>query len=151
MYEEFVKDFAADDGSVKTFVRGGTIDPGKSSGSAQGAGAGPPGRRSTSRHYVPSFIPPGMAAAMRGDKAKSEEVREPAPPPGPQRCAAPPRRRVLPSTPCASQCRPALPACCVQSVFQLPGANKGKPRSIDLLLENMKKCAHGSRGSNAGL
>ena len=73
MYEEFVKDFGGDDDEPgpKAFVRGGVIEPGKSSSAVKPL-SGP------RRHYVPPFRPPGMAAAeVKANciPAKQGEVR----------------------------------------------------------------------------
>lgn len=76
MYEEFVKEFAGDDAQPagsqgprgsRPFVSGGVVRPGQGPAAANpalpGAGAEPSTRKPGGR-YVPSFMPPGMAAAM---------------------------------------------------------------------------------------
>jgi U2-associated protein SR140 len=89
VYEEFVKEFAGDDaeaggpssqapGGSRPFVSGGVVRPGQGPAAASPAsnGSEPAGRKPGGR-YVPSFMPPGMAAAMDkkegGDGAKKEE------------------------------------------------------------------------------
>ncbi|EFN54773.1 hypothetical protein CHLNCDRAFT_134708 [Chlorella variabilis] len=132
VYEEFVKEFAGDDGGgpapsqdrgeggprgPNSFIRGGTIQSGQrpSTGpavpAADGGGGGPPGRKPGGR-YVPSFMPPGMAAAV--GKEGKEEAGEAGGGGGGVKEEEP--------------------------VFHLPGSStKGKPRAIDALLANLKR------------
>ncbi|KAH7416576.1 hypothetical protein KP509_14G097400 [Ceratopteris richardii] len=95
LYEEFVESFKADDGpGAKAFVRGGIINPDsrddnqskeRSSTSerskAEGAGSkeGSSGSKKPGSRYVPSFIPPGLAALVNSSKEpekKEEEKRK---------------------------------------------------------------------------
>lgn len=107
--------------------------------------------------YVPSFIPPGMAAAVAGasgggggDKRDNPEKKEEASAAGARlpACCRSAEQAMLSSQlprvgdepqpnpdPC---CRPRPPAR-LQSLFQPPSSNRGKVRSIDLLLQNLKK------------
>lgn len=68
VYEDFVKDFGdGNEDTTKTgFVRGGVIEPGKRNDSGP-----PPSKRG--RHYVPSYVPPGMATALDTNKGEEEE------------------------------------------------------------------------------
>lgn len=128
MYEEFVKEFAGDDeasagprggrggrgaGPPAAFVRGGTQRPGQP---ALAPSPGGPPSKARSGPYVPSFMPPGMAAAMEGGE-----------PGGSSSGAA---AAAVPAPP-----KPEEP------VFKLPGsgAGRGKPRAIDALLANLKR------------
>lgn len=136
MYEDFVKEFGGDGPEAPrggagrgrdrgplppaAFVRGGTVRPGQPPPEAPPPGAGgaaaPPGRKPGGR-YVPSFMPPGMAAAM--DKADGKGG-EPGKGEGDSGEGAAPK----PDEP----------------VFHLPGSTgKGKPRAIDALLANLKR------------
>eukprot|EP00850_Spirogloea_muscicola_P021233 SM000241S08522 [mRNA] locus=s241:176169:177015:- [translate_table: standard] len=68
LYEEFVESFKGDETGAKTFVRGGTINP-----DAKSSADGPktkPGSR-----YVPSFLPPGLAALGSGNKVKEPDKK----------------------------------------------------------------------------
>lgn len=102
LYEEFVESFKADDGpGAKAFVRGGTINPDdrgssvskdrvSATGSAtlndrlksEGVGSkeGSSGSKKPGSRYVPSFIPPGLAAVVNSaketEKKKEEEKRK---------------------------------------------------------------------------
>jgi U2-associated protein SR140 len=104
VYEDFVKEFGGDDGEGDTpsrqrnghgappeprpFIRGGTIRPGQPPAAAppppsqavasEPASATPAARKPGGR-YVPSFMPPGMAAAL-GDKDEAEEPKKEAEP-----------------------------------------------------------------------
>ena len=135
MYEEFVKEFAGDDaappsgqrggrgggGGGGAFVRGGTQRPGQAALAPSPGGPPGSGAKARSGPYVPSFKPPGMAAALEGGGSGSSGGAAPAPP------------------------KPEEP------VFKLPGssARGGKPRAIDALLENLKRCV-GDAGWCAG-
>ncbi|PRW57019.1 U2 snRNP-associated SURP motif-containing -like isoform X1 [Chlorella sorokiniana] len=128
VYEEFVKEFAGDDdapapplggrggrggGPPAAFVRGGTQRPGQPA--LAPSPGGPPGK-AKSGPYIPSFMPPGMAAAMEGGGAAG----------GSSAAAA------------AAAPAPSKPE---EPVFKLPGsgAGRGKPRAIDALLANLKR------------
>lgn len=96
LYEEFVESFKADDGpGAKAFVRGGTINPDgrddthskdrvntNERSKAEGAGSkeGSSGSKKPGSRYVPSFIPPGLAAVVNSakepEKKKEEEKRK---------------------------------------------------------------------------
>ncbi|GAB4814277.1 hypothetical protein N2152v2_001323 [Parachlorella kessleri] len=126
VYEEFVAAFSGEEkkekGGPKAFVRGGTIQPGSSA---------PAVKKQGGKGYVPSFMPPGMAAAMAGEKAGNKPAAEPKEE--------------------ASGLAHGWSGCgCGQlggmqlltfywSVFQPPSSHRGKVRSIDLLLQNLKK------------
>ncbi len=128
VYEEFVKEFAGDEaaaaaprggrggrgGPPAAFVRGGTQRPGQP---ALAPSPGGPPSKARSGPYVPSFMPPGMAAAMEGGGAAGGSSGSAATPAAP----APPKPE--------------------EPVFKLPGsgAGRGKPRAIDALLENLKR------------
>ncbi|KAJ8749344.1 hypothetical protein K2173_018831 [Erythroxylum novogranatense] len=76
LYAEFVESFQGDGGS-KTFVRGGTINPNEkvkpdSEGEKSKDGVSVPKKGS---RYVPSFLPPPMAAKGKESEKKKEEER----------------------------------------------------------------------------
>ncbi|GAB4828740.1 Protein rrc1 [Ancistrocladus abbreviatus] len=78
VYEEFIESFQADDtpGS-KTFIRGGTINPNdKLRTDSEGGNSkdGVSGSKKGSR-YVPSFLPPPLAAKGREPERKKEEEK----------------------------------------------------------------------------
>lgn len=128
MYEEFVKEFGDEaepaaprggrgsrgSGPPAAFVRGGTQRPGQPALAPSPGGQPGKGR---SGPYVPSFMPPGMAAAMEGGGAAGGGASAAATPAAP----APPKPE--------------------EPVFKLPGSatGRGKPRAIDALLENLKR------------
>lgn len=142
VYEDFVKEFGGDgpessgDGDGRgrgrgpappaAFVRGGTVRPGQPPPEAPppgaSGGAAPPGRKPGGR-YVPSFMPPGMAAAMEKAEGKGGKLSE-ADRPGDGDDADGDGAAPKPDEP----------------VFHLPGSSsKGKPRAIDALLANLKR------------
>ncbi|CAA7023252.1 unnamed protein product [Microthlaspi erraticum] len=76
LYQEFVESFQGDN-STKTFVRGGTINPGdkpkvdsEGEKSKDGGSVSKKGSR-----YVPSFLPPPMASKGKEPERKREEER----------------------------------------------------------------------------
>ncbi|CAH2044389.1 unnamed protein product [Thlaspi arvense] len=76
LYQEFVESFQGDN-STKTFVRGGTINPGdkpkvdsEGEKSKDGGSVSKKGSR-----YVPSFLPPPMASKGKEPEKKREEER----------------------------------------------------------------------------
>lgn len=166
VYEDFVKEFAADDDgdegeqppqrqqqqqqrnqqqrnqqppqSVprggRPFVHGGTVRPGSRSpaGPPAAAAAPKPGGR---------YMPPGMQAAL--GLGRSEEDEEAAPGAAASREAGPPAGEGAP--PAA-----AAPKKESEPVFNLPGSSsKGKPRAIDALLANLKRCGQQPSGAFA--
>ncbi|KAK8668984.1 hypothetical protein V6N13_106427 [Hibiscus sabdariffa] len=78
LYEEFVASFQGDNApGSKTFVRGGTINPNEkfkpnSEGEKSKDGASVPKKGS---RYVPSFIPPPLAAKGKESEKRKEEER----------------------------------------------------------------------------
>ncbi|KAL9442858.1 hypothetical protein AB3S75_016258 [Citrus x aurantiifolia] len=77
LYAEFVESFQGDSGpGSKAFVRGGTIDPNdklkESEGEKSKDGVSVPKKGS---RYVPSFIPPPLAAKGKDSERKKEEER----------------------------------------------------------------------------
>eukprot|EP01018_Ginkgo_biloba_P033999 Gb_18824 [translate_table: standard] len=82
LYEEFVESFKADDvPGGKAFVRGGTINPderGKTENEGISSKDGASGTKKGSR-YIPSFIPPGLAATnnKQKDAEKKKEEEKP--------------------------------------------------------------------------
>lgn len=154
VYEDFVKEFGGDGddqpqkrgpgggrpgsggGAVGgvPFLRGGTVRPGQPPASGPGPGsgsaggsAGPPGKKPGGR-YIPSFMPPGMAAAMgKGGGSDGE-----APPSAKDEGGA--------AGGAAAAAAAATAPKQEESVFHLPGSSsKGKPRAIDALLANLKR------------
>ncbi|GLJ40900.1 hypothetical protein SUGI_0846150 [Cryptomeria japonica] len=79
LYEEFVESFKADDvPGAKAFVRGGTINPDdRSKAGNEGVSSkdGASGSKKGSR-YIPSFIPPGLAAASGKSKDLEKKKEE---------------------------------------------------------------------------
>ncbi|KAK9797001.1 hypothetical protein WJX73_002827 [Symbiochloris irregularis] len=76
LYAEFAQSFGEDpegDKSSKSFISGGTIQPGASSQAAQpSAGQAPPSSaKKSGGRYQPSFVPPSLASALadKGDDA----------------------------------------------------------------------------------
>ena len=112
-------------GGPRPFVHGGTVRPGthaptgpQPEAPAPSSSAKKPGGR-----YVPSFMPPGMAAAAAAAAGGMDEGE-----------AAP----GLPAAQGGSQAAPAAD----DPVFRMPsssGKGAGKARAIDALLENLKK------------
>eukprot|EP00250_Pteridium_aquilinum_P005238 c15365_g1_i1 orf=672-3917(-) len=92
LYEEFVESFKAEDGpGGKAFVRGGMINPedrdnsnSKERASAnersknEGAGSkeGSSGSKKPGSRYVPSFIPPGLAAVVNSAKEPEKKLQK---------------------------------------------------------------------------
>eukprot|EP00249_Psilotum_nudum_P024568 c29224_g1_i6 orf=624-3824(-) len=77
LYEEFVESFKVDDiPGGRAFVRGGTIDPNERLKSQEGTGSkeGSSGSKKPGSRYVPSFIPPGLAAIV--NKGKELEKKD---------------------------------------------------------------------------
>ncbi|KAH9295687.1 hypothetical protein KI387_039275 [Taxus chinensis] len=77
LYEEFVQSFKGDDvPGGKTFVRGETINPNERLKSGNEGGLSKDGSSSAKKgsRYIPSFIPPGMAASV--SKAKEPEKKK---------------------------------------------------------------------------
>lgn len=134
LYEEFQSEFAGDgEGSraPKAFVRGGTILPGKSAAHASSSRSGKGGKA-----YVPSFIPPGMQAALL-DKEKPQQKDEEV---GGSACASCCSQAPAPAAwGRAERAAPSLR--CVQSVFSrpAPSSRSGKPRAIDQLLSKIQR------------
>ncbi len=148
VYEDFVKEFGGDGpeppqpgagrgrGSgplpPAAFVRGGTVRPGQPPPDAPppitGGPAAPPGRKPGGR-YIPSFMPPGMAAAMEKADGKGGE-----PDKGEGKGGS-------------GSDGGGAASKSDEPVFHLPGSSsKGKPRAIDALLANLKRwVAVGSR------
>eukprot|EP00249_Psilotum_nudum_P024566 c29224_g1_i2 orf=624-3833(-) len=83
LYDEFVESFQVDDvPGGKAFVRGGTINPNersKLSNEGTGSKEGSSGSKKPGSRYVPSFIPPGLAAIVNKGKEpeQKEEVEKP--------------------------------------------------------------------------
>lgn len=75
LYEDFVESFGEGEEEEKSFVKGETIQPGSSQASQNSGPPMPGGARKGSSKYVPSFIPPMMAAALSG-KDNREGGRE---------------------------------------------------------------------------
>ncbi|KAL4450080.1 hypothetical protein ABPG77_010749 [Micractinium sp. CCAP 211/92] len=141
VYEDFVKEFGGDGpepprpgagrgrGSgplpPAAFVRGGTVRPGQPPPDAPppitGGPAAPPGRKPGGR-YIPSFMPPGMAAAMEKADGKGGE-----PDKGEGKGGS-------------GSDGGGAASKSDEPVFHLPGSSsKGKPRAIDALLANLKR------------
>lgn len=80
LYEEFVESFKSDDvPGGKAFVRGGLIDPNdRTKPSTEGAGSkeGATVSKKPGSRYVPSFIPPGLAALVNKGKDSDKEKEE---------------------------------------------------------------------------
>lgn len=76
LYQEFVESFQGESGT-KTFVRGGTINPGeKPKVDSQGEKSKDGGSVSKKgSRYVPSFLPPPMASKSKETERKREEER----------------------------------------------------------------------------
>ncbi|XP_047328034.1 protein RRC1-like isoform X2 [Impatiens glandulifera] len=76
LYQEFVESFQGD-GTSKTFVRGGTINPNDKVKDTEGGNSkdGVSGSKKGSR-YVPSFLPPPSTKGKDYDKKKEERPRE---------------------------------------------------------------------------
>ncbi|KAL1212604.1 Protein RRC1 [Cardamine amara subsp. amara] len=77
LYQEFVESFQGDSATTKTFVRGGTINPGdkpkvdsEGEKSKDGGSVSKKGSR-----YVPSFLPPPLASKGKEPEKKREEER----------------------------------------------------------------------------
>ncbi|KAK9824009.1 hypothetical protein WJX72_006933 [[Myrmecia] bisecta] len=134
LYDEFVESFgnAGREEGPKAFVRGGTIQPGSSAAAAAASAAKKPGGK-----YVPSFMPPSMAAALgvppdpRSDSRDRDHDRDR----DRDRDRGYDRDRDRDRERSHDRDRRD------DSVFALPSSrsDRNRPRQIDLMLENLKR------------